>query len=105
MRDVRDGTTNTMLLIETPRRKYSASYGPFWNAWVYTNGIVPSYGLNRAYSSTVPYVYAFRAGSLHEGGLHILLGDGGVRFLSENTDMGIVRGLVSINGSEVLGEF
>ena len=106
MRDLQDGTSNTMLMVETPRRKAaSSSFGPFWNAWVYTQSIVPARGLNRPYSSTDPRPYAWGAGSLHEGGLHILLGDGGVRFLSENIDMGIVRGLVSVNGGEVLGEF
>lgn len=102
---ISDGATNTMFLIETPRHKAASSnFGPFWNAWVYTNGIAPAYGINTPYDST-GRVYAFRAGSEHTGGAHIMLGDGSVRFLSENVNLTIVRGLVSIAGGEVLGEF
>ncbi len=43
--------------------------------------------------------------SFHTGGAHALLGDGSVRFLSENLDYKILRGLVTINGGEVIGEF
>lgn len=104
MRDVDDGTSNTMFMVETPRKKHSASFGPFWNAWVYTNGIQPSRGINHVDTrSGLPY--AFDAGSKHTGGCHILLGDGSVRFLSENVNNNIVRALVSIAGGEVIGEY
>ncbi|MGH7127324.1 MAG: H-X9-DG-CTERM domain-containing protein, partial [Planctomycetaceae bacterium] len=43
--------------------------------------------------------------SRHEGGAFILLGDGAVRFLSENLDKTLYRALFTIQGSEVLGEF
>jgi len=43
--------------------------------------------------------------SLHSGGCHALLGDGSVRFLSENVDGQTVRKLSSRADGEVLGEF
>ena len=43
--------------------------------------------------------------SLHVGGCHALLGDGTVRFLSENMNTDVMRGLNSTAGSEKLGEF
>jgi prepilin-type N-terminal cleavage/methylation domain-containing protein len=43
--------------------------------------------------------------SMHTGGVHALLGDGSVRFISENLDYTIHRNLNSIGGAEVLGEF
>ncbi|WP_437226448.1 DUF1559 domain-containing protein [Planctomicrobium sp. SH661] len=43
--------------------------------------------------------------SLHTGGCHGLLGDGSVRFLSENLDTQIVRRLCNPIDGEVLGEF
>lgn len=43
--------------------------------------------------------------SRHEGGVQILLGDGAVRFVSENIHLGTWRGLASTNGAEVIGEF
>lgn len=44
-------------------------------------------------------------GSHHAGGAHFLLGDGSVRFLSENIDRGIFENLGSIADGNVIGEF
>lgn len=43
--------------------------------------------------------------SQHTGGAHIVLGDGSVRFLSENLDLGTYRALITRGGGEVIGEF
>ncbi|SFH82749.1 DUF1559 domain-containing protein [Planctomicrobium piriforme] len=45
------------------------------------------------------------ASSAHVGGMHILLADGSVRFLSDNLGMSVYKGLVTIQGNEVIGEF
>lgn len=47
----------------------------------------------------------YAARSLHTGGAHMLLGDGAVRFVSENLDLMLCRALHSRNGGETLGEF
>lgn len=44
-------------------------------------------------------------GSMHTGGCHFLLGDGTVRFISENIDNGIYRNLGTINDGTPVGEF
>lgn len=44
-------------------------------------------------------------GSFHTGGLHALLADGSVRFLSENMDSTTRIALGTRNGGEVVGEF
>jgi hypothetical protein len=43
--------------------------------------------------------------SLHVGGTHALLGDGTVRFLSENLQTHVVRRLCDKNDGEIIGEF
>ena len=43
--------------------------------------------------------------SFHVGGAHVLLGDGSVRFLSENLDTRVLRSLITPNEGEVVGEF
>ena len=43
--------------------------------------------------------------SRHTGGVHALLCDGSVRFVSENIDIGTWRSLGSRNGGEVIGDF
>lgn len=43
--------------------------------------------------------------SFHAGGIHVGLADGGVRFLSDNTDFNTVRRLGSMNDQQDIGEF
>lgn len=45
------------------------------------------------------------ARSHHEGGVHLLLCDGAVRFVSENIDLLTWRSLATRRGSEVIGQF
>ena len=49
--------------------------------------------------------YAWGFGSWHSGGANFLLGDGSVRFIRDGIDFPTFRGLNSINGGEVLGDF
>jgi prepilin-type N-terminal cleavage/methylation domain-containing protein/prepilin-type processing-associated H-X9-DG protein len=104
-RDITDGTSNSMLMIENEQQKTSATYGAFWTSWSYTNEIVPSvHGLGYTYGTTgLPY--AWDAGSAHEGGVQILLADGSVRFLSENVDRTLMNNLIGIRDGNVIGEF
>ena len=45
------------------------------------------------------------ARSRHTGGVHVLMGDGAVRFVSSNIDLNTWRGLGTPSGAEVIGEF
>ena len=45
------------------------------------------------------------ASSQHEGGVHVLLADGSVRFITENIDYNTWLALGTRNGNEVLGQF
>ncbi len=45
------------------------------------------------------------ARSRHTGGAHILLGDGAIRFVSNNVNLAIWRSLGTIRGGEILGDF
>ncbi len=105
--DVKDGTSQTMMLSETPFRKNVYVYGPFWNAWNYTSGVVFG-GINTkggcgGGGGGCPY--AWGAGSAHVGGMNYAKADGSVGFLSENTASVIVLGLVTSAGNEILGEY
>lgn len=115
--DIKDGSSNTMVFCETPFQKYSANYGPFWNQYCYTQGLqpaiaVPSSGgginmpfFNSTTSVQSPYVYAWGAGSSHGGGMQVLMADGAVRWMGDNTSKAIVSSLMSIMGREILGEW
>jgi prepilin-type processing-associated H-X9-DG protein len=52
-----------------------------------------------------PSRMASAANSRHVGGVHVLLCDGSVRFVSNSIDLGVWRGVGSRNGNEVLGDF
>ena len=43
--------------------------------------------------------------SQHVGGCHALMGDGTVRFISENADFNTIRKLMSTADGEIVGEF
>jgi hypothetical protein len=45
------------------------------------------------------------AGSLHTGGVQAVLGDGAVRFISENIDGTTQNNLAKISDGKTLGEF
>jgi prepilin-type N-terminal cleavage/methylation domain-containing protein len=100
-----DGTSTTIVMIETPQQKDNAVFGPFLQAYTHTHFITPwRRGLNEQYAGkTVPY--AWGAGSHHPGGCHALLGDASVRFLNENMSRTTLRAIESINGNETNGEF
>jgi prepilin-type processing-associated H-X9-DG protein len=40
--------------------------------------------------------------SAHKSGVNVLLGDGSVRFLRDNIDLRVLRGLVTLQGGEAL---
>ena len=106
IRDIIDGTTNTILISESSIEKWSTNYATYWGTWTNTFFLKMSLGINTPYDSTVNLKpWAWTPGSMHEGGCHVLLADGSVRFASENTDEEILLDLVSIADRDVIGEW
>lgn len=107
MRDFSDGTSNSVLMMETPMEKQSYIRGPFWATYVATGPVIaaPYRKINQPYSATDSRVEWGSPGSEHVGGCHTMLGDGAVRFISENIDINTLRAIQTINGGELVGEF
>ena len=61
--------------------------------------------INAFVSSSTPKPETTGFGSLHVGGSHFLMGDGTVRFISQNVDFNTYRQLSRIADGAVLGEF
>jgi len=114
LRDITDGTTNTVLMVEQIREKYNGALGGWsyrchvnigvdfnWvpiNSWDYP----PGSGGNRLVGRLGQWA---SAGSMHPGGCQVVLGDGSVRFISENVAASIRYGLWGMSDGTTLGEF
>jgi len=107
-RDIRDGSSNTLLVGERATRSDIV----FFSTW---SGAIPK-GADAAArilasadhtpnsdNSQVPHEDDF--GSYPPGGSKFVLGDGHVRFISENIDINTYRGLSTRRGEETLGPY
>lgn len=117
MRDVKDGTSNTVMLTETCLTVYNGQAPP-WSCldWVGGAGINFTYDpIN--YWNTLPYgspgppPVAGRLaswsmpGSTHSGGMQVVLGDGSVRFISQNINTTVQQYLGLIADGNAIGEY
>ena len=124
MRDLTDGTSNTLLVAEVIQGNGTDLRGFGWwgDAAQFTTYLGPNSNLpDRIYTAgycnneplrnlpcdvsntTNPTMFASR--SMHVGGAQVALGDGTVRFVSANIDLNLWRALGTMNGGEVIGEF
>ena len=95
-----DGASGTMLMIETPFRKWSRAYGPYLQSYTHTHNILPrQYGINYDYRAS-GRPYAWGPGSRHDGGCHVLFGDGRVTFVNETMNKATLNALTTIKGRE-----
>jgi len=118
--DVSDGTSNTLVIVENadvpnlwingrlvqdnstrPQVINHSNHGGWAN---------PNNNTMRGWDATGtvqfgPYIVNKRNGAaiygFHTGGAHVLMGDGSVQFLSENTTAETVKRLLTFNGGEV----
>jgi prepilin-type N-terminal cleavage/methylation domain-containing protein len=127
MRNFTDGTSNTFLMSEilAPASATSTdSRGDGFNddasyaSYGFTTQNTPNSSVADAISgcaspSAIPNApcVAQTAGasnaarSAHTGGVHVLLADGAVRFVSNNVDLTTYRALGTMSGGEVIGEY
>jgi hypothetical protein len=91
LQDCTDGLSNTVMIGEA-----SKDYGA-WGA-----------GGNASLRSVTqkPYINGPDGiGGPYRGGCHFLLGDGAVRFVSENIDPSVFEAINTIRGGEAVGNF
>ncbi|MCG6155042.1 DUF1559 domain-containing protein [Rubinisphaera sp. ICM_H10] len=117
MRDIKDGTSNTVAFVETTLEVddgETLSWGCSSHVGQGVN-LTASRGINnfRCCSWRTPpdqqYQYGRNGewgepGSLHQGGIQVALADGSVRFISENIDTNTRRYLARIADGQVMGE-
>ena len=118
MRDLKDGTSNTVAIAETTLDVDDGET----QSWACSSHV--GFGINFAASRGInnfrccswrtppnaQYQYGRNGewgepGSLHQGGIQVAMGDGAVRFISENIDDGTRTNLARISDGQALGEF
>lgn len=126
---IKDGTSNQVLAGETMYVGLKDNYGGAWWSWasnmrvstglpVIFNTTAILYGMNKPYDDFNMTAAKYREGSAnghsmlcqgysswHDGGGHILLADGSVRFMSENTDLLTQEKLGSRRDGNTVGDF
>jgi prepilin-type N-terminal cleavage/methylation domain-containing protein len=83
---------------ESPAAMLVAHSGP-------AGGELDILGLPIIHPVNSPFLHVCQMYSEHQGGGHIMLGDGAVRFVSENIDLYQFARMSSISEGEVIGEF
>jgi prepilin-type N-terminal cleavage/methylation domain-containing protein len=120
-RDITDGSSNTMMVTETREERSqvwidgtSATVAARWAAGPPTFAGNSSSINYKPYFDTAVFGDASEMGSIksdygpssqHVGGAHHLMGDGSVRFISENISIATYDALATRAGGEVPGEF
>ena len=112
-RDITDGSSNTIFLAETREEKASV-----WIDGSCASGTARTFTSSGTIGSTTainvkPYfsnafggiAQTYGPSSQHTGGAHFLMGDGSVRFISENIAVLTFDYLVTRAGGEVIGEY
>lgn len=93
--DIKDGSSNTVAMVETPLVVYNGSGSSAWGyrGWCMLGTDFTAPINNRLWPSVPPITMPLgsngtwgQPGSSHVGGVHILMGDGSVHFISENMD-------------------
>ncbi len=88
--------------------RFVASRNRVWAGQAYENTAYNHYFTpnSRRYDCYFWVAQGFKAArSRHTGGVHTLMGDGGVRFTSENIDATIWRNIATRSGGEVVSDF
>lgn len=107
IRDITDGTTNTIMLGET--KPNFNQFGSIWAhnvpAAMFHLKINSEFLRTREANRSVAWQDASGYASYHTGGAQFLLGDGSVQFLSENMDYTTYCNLGDRSDGQILGEF
>ena len=111
-RDITDGTSNTVAMAETRQACCGNGTNADWfrRGWVEIGLSLDIYAPNTTIRNGAEHGPLklgewSNTGSMHEGGIHVLMGDGAVRFMSENIDRTLSEKTTFIQDGTPLGEW
>ena len=105
MRDIKDGTSNTLAIGESSF--YDPSVGSRYRSWIRGCDSTPVCGGARNVNVGINIpgysIYMDMAmGSQHSAGANFALADGGVKYMTNDLSMSAYRAMASRSGEEVL---
>jgi len=111
-RDIRDGTSQTLMLGHVLEKGDSCSKNNsagFWWTYMGSSFFGTCWPINNRYGACAAGQYSFSAGcdpaqSLHEGGAFFSFADGAVRFLTENIDQTTYMALSTRANNEIVDD-
>ncbi len=98
-RDVTDGLSNTLMIGESTNS--ISNHTGFWGHFNHTTGTCAQ-PINNDNGNRGDWGQNYSFHSLHTGGAQFTLADGAVKFLSENIDLAVYRGMATRGGGEVV---
>jgi hypothetical protein len=105
--DITDGTSNTIAVSETLKDVYNgrcAGWG--FRGWAMPGIDFGAYPINRWHASKRGRLESWgHPGSMHPGGLHILLADGSTRFASDRLASDVKEKLAAMGDGQVVSDF
>ena len=104
-RDVVDGLSNTFMVGERCSAKAPSTWVGVVTGGEHAPARIVGVATYPPNSEQAPVHYFHNFSSFHEGGVHFLRGDGSVRMISENIDLGLFQALCTRAGREVIGEY
>ncbi len=105
MKHLTDGTSNVTMVGEALAGRCSHDTTFSFNHTTATCSIPLNYYYKNKTIDINDWGNNYSFASQHVGGGHFTMGDGTVRFISENIDLQLYRNLASIDGGETIGEF
>jgi prepilin-type N-terminal cleavage/methylation domain-containing protein/prepilin-type processing-associated H-X9-DG protein len=103
IRDVTDGTSNTLMAGEERVGTTANAYFPSFRQWMDPFSVTTTIrGINHVVTSDY---YGQGFSSVHAGGATFVMADGAVKFLSENINIATFCALGSKSQNEVVGEY
>ena len=105
MRDLSDGTSNVTMVGEVLPGRCTHTMWWHFNYTTATCAIPLNHYFKNTAITAGDWGNNYSFASQHVGGGHFLMGDGTVRFVSENVDLQLYRNLATIDGRETIGDY
>lgn len=101
-RDITDGLSQTFAIGESIPSRVNHTWWWWFNGTTATNAVPLNYFVKNTNIAVGDWPNNYSFGSKHVGGGHFTMGDGSVKFVSENVDLNTYRAVSTISSAEAV---